>query len=67
MLTTDKDSIDLINKSQDQQLLSLTNKSETMNDIISQQKLGIIELLIMGVIATVLWIAGLFFVLVFWL
>ena len=65
MLTTDKDSIDLINKSQDQQLLSLTNKSETMNDIISQQKLGIIELLIMGVIATVLWIAGLFFVLVF--
>lgn len=63
-LEKDNDVIDEINFKQDKQLTSLKTKSQTLKEIIKDQKIGFFQLVAMGIIAIALWIFGLFIILI---
>lgn len=63
-LVNDEKVIDDIGKIQDKQIDSLQNKTEAMKEIIESQRIGFLQLMVMGVVAILLWLFGMIVILV---
>lgn len=63
-LHKDTSVIDEIGKSQDSVEGSLKSKSDTMRDIINEQKIGLFKLIVMGIIAGLMWMFGLIVIII---
>lgn len=63
-LVNDEKVIDDIGKMQDKQIDSLQSKSQAMNEIISQQRIGFFQLVGMGIIAILAWLFGMMVIII---